>query len=140
MLDGGGSSQGSFNGTKVTSTRVVSNFITIWEKDDSGKTEDTSSEDSKEEEVSPLVITPDPDPSAIVGWDCGHRRRGIGSLQIYSPGSLTGTPGRGGYGGRHSFPSFAERGIQLGESRRTGCLFRERKTSYRDCAFPSWGK
>lgn len=72
MLDGGGSSQGSFNGTKATSTRVVSNFITIWEKDDSGKTEDTSSEDSKEEEVSPLVITPDPDPSAIVGWDCGY--------------------------------------------------------------------
>lgn len=72
MLDGGGSSQGSFNGTKVTSTRVVSNFITIWEKDNSGKTEDTSSEDSKEEEVPPLVITPDPDPSTIVGWDCGY--------------------------------------------------------------------
>lgn len=31
MLDGGGSSQGDFNGVTITSTRIVSNFILIWE-------------------------------------------------------------------------------------------------------------
>ena len=31
MLDGGGSSQGNFVGVTVTSTRIVSNYILIWE-------------------------------------------------------------------------------------------------------------
>ena len=31
MFDGGGSSQGNFNGVTVTSTRIVSNYILIWE-------------------------------------------------------------------------------------------------------------
>lgn len=31
MFDGGGSSQGNFNGVTVTSTRIVSNYILVWE-------------------------------------------------------------------------------------------------------------
>ena len=31
MFDGGGSSQGNFNGISITSTRIVSNYILIWE-------------------------------------------------------------------------------------------------------------
>ena len=31
MFDGGGSSQGNFNGVSITSTRIVSNYILIWE-------------------------------------------------------------------------------------------------------------
>ena len=31
MLDGGGSSQGNFNGVAITAKRIVSNFILIWE-------------------------------------------------------------------------------------------------------------
>ena len=40
MLDGGGSTQGVFPGGAVTSSRIVQNYICVWDAGNAGKTED----------------------------------------------------------------------------------------------------
>ena len=40
MLDGGGSTQGIFPGGAVTSSRIVQNYICVWDAGNAGKTED----------------------------------------------------------------------------------------------------
>ena len=86
MLDSGGSSQGNFNGTTVTSSRVVSNLICIWESDSSsnsteeGESGSSGSPDSGNSGTgdsgnpnTPLERTPDvPDWTSEDMWDCGY--------------------------------------------------------------------
>ena len=40
MLDGGGSTQGIFPGGAVTSSRIVQNYVCVWDAGNAGKTED----------------------------------------------------------------------------------------------------
>lgn len=72
MLDGGGSSQGNLKGNIVNSSRIVSNFIQIWESDDNDQ-EDSSNETEDENDNNNIEIIPDPEPSKIVGWKNGYK-------------------------------------------------------------------
>ena len=74
MLDSGGSSQCDFNGSTITSSRIVSNFICIWENKNQGVTTD---EEETENPTNPSTkpSTPTEDEPTLVqvvdkpNWD-----------------------------------------------------------------------